>query len=72
MSFLDIKDPVERTTLVKDYVTAMKTFKQHNMINREMMLAIADELQFVIAAKQATEETGKEFVPMKKTLTDID
>ena len=36
MTFLDIKDPAERATLVKEYVTAMKTVKQHNMANREL------------------------------------
>ena len=45
MSFLDIKDPAERATLVKEYVTAMKTAKQRIMENREMKLGIGDELQ---------------------------
>ena len=63
--FIDIKD------------TAMKTVKQRNMVNREMKLAIGDELQtlfhpIVNATKQAAEETRKEFTPMRKTLTDID
>ena len=77
MSSLDIKDPAERATLVKEYVTAMKTAKQRNMVNREMKLAIGDELQtlfhpIVNATKQAAEEPRKELAPMKKTLTDID
>ena len=77
MSFLDIKDPVERATLVKEYVTAMKTVKQLNMMKREMKLAIGDELQIlshsiVNATKQAAEETRKELEPMKKKLADID
>ena len=77
ISFLDIRDPAERATLVKEYVTAMKTVKQRNMVNREMKLAIGDELQtlfhpIVNAIKQAAEETRKELAPMKKTLTDID
>ena len=47
------------------------------MVNREMKLAIRDELQtlfhsIVNANKQASEETRKELAPMKKTLTDID
>ena len=72
--FLDIKDTAERVTLVKEYVTAMKTAKQRNMANREMTLAIGDELQtlfhpIVNATKQAAEETRKELAPMKKTLT---
>ena len=72
-----MKDPAERAILVKEYVTAMKTVKQRNMVNREMKLAIGDELQtlfhpIVNAAKQAAEETRKELIPMKKTLTDID
>ena len=46
MSFFDIKDPVRRATLVKD-VTAMKTAKQRNMVNREMKLAIGDGLQTI-------------------------
>ena len=76
MSFLDIKDPSERTTLVKEYVTAMKTVKQRNMMDREMKLAIGEVLQtlshpIVNATKQAAEETRKELTPMKKTLTDI-
>ena len=70
MSFLDIKDPAER-------VTAMKTVKQRNMVNREMKLAIGVELQtlfhpIVNATKQAAEETRKELEPMKETLTGID
>ena len=77
MSFLDIKDPAERATLVKEYVTAMKTVKQRNMANRELELAIGDELQtlfhpIVDATEQAAEKTRKELEPMKKTLTDID
>ena len=47
------------------------------MVNREMKLAIGDELQtlfhlIVSATKQADEETRKELAPMKKTLSDID
>ena len=77
MSYLDIKDTAEKATLVKEYVTAMKTVKQRNMVNRELKLAIGDELQtlfhpIVNATKQAAEETKKELAPMKKTLTDID
>ena len=77
MSFLDIKDPAERATLVKEYVTAMKTVKQRNMMKRELKVAIGDELQtlfhpIVNATKQAAEETRKELEPMKKTLADID
>ena len=77
MSFLDIKDPAEKTTLVKEYVVMMKTVKQRNMVNREMKLAIGDELQtffhpIVNVTKQTAEETRKEVAPMKKTLTDID
>ena len=64
MSFRDIKDTAERATLVKKYVTAMKTVKQRNMMKREMKLAIGDELQtlfhpIVNATKQAAEETRK-------------
>ena len=77
MSFLDIKDPAERTTLVKEYVTSMKTVKQRNMMKREMKLEIGDELQTLFhpifnAIKQAAEETRKELEPMNKTLSDID
>ena len=77
MLFLDIKDPAKRATLVKEYVTAIKTVKQRNTVNREMKLAIGDELQtlfhpIVNATKQAAEETRKELALMKKTLTDID
>ena len=69
MSFLDIKDPAKRATLVKGYVTAMKTVKQRIMANRELKLAIGDELQtlfhpIVNATKQADEETRKELEPM--------
>ena len=51
--------------LVNEYVTAMKTVKQRNMANREMKLAVGDELQtlfhpIVNATKQAAEETRKE------------
>ena len=75
MSFLDIKDPGERTTLVKEYVTAMKTVKQRNIVKREMKLAIGDELQtlfhpIVNTTKRAAEGTRKELESMKKTLMD--
>ena len=75
MSFLDIRDPAERANLVKEYVTAMKTVKQRNMVNREMKLAIGYELPtlfhpIVNATKEEDEETRKELAPMKKTLTD--
>ena len=67
------KDPAERATLVKEYVTAMKTVKQRNMANRELKLAIGDELQTLFhPIAEAAEETRKELEPMKKTLTDID
>ena len=77
MSFLDINDPAERVTLVKEYVTAMKTVKQRNMMKREMKLAIGDELRtlfdpIVNETKQAAEETRKELEPMRKPLADID
>ena len=77
MSFLGIKDPSKRATIVKEYVTAMKTVQQCNMVNREMKPSIGDELialfhPIVNATKQAAEETRKELAPMKKTLTDID
>ena len=45
VTFLDIKDPAKRVTLVKEYVTTMKTVKQRNMVNREKKLAIGDKLQ---------------------------
>ena len=75
MSFLDINDPAKRTTLVKEYVTVMKTVKQRNMMNREMKLAIGDELQtlfhpIVNATKQAAEGTRRELESMKKPLRD--
>ena len=48
--------------LVDEYVTAMKTFRLRNMVNREMKLAIGVELQTlsyptVSATKQDGEET---------------
>ena len=75
MPLLDIKDPAKRVSLVQEYVTAMKNVKQRNMVDREMKLAIGDELQtffqsIVNATKQAAEETSKELAPMRKTLTD--
>ena len=77
MLFLDIKDPAERATLVKEYVTAIKTVKQRNMMKQEMKLVIGDELQtlfhpIVNETKQAAEETRKELEPMKNKLLDID
>ena len=77
MSFLDIKNPAERASLVKEYVTAMKTVNPRNMMKQEMKLAIGDELQtlfhpIVNATKQAAEETREELEPMKETLTGID
>ena len=64
MSFLEIKDPMKRAALVKEYVTAMKTVKQRNMTNREMMLMIGGELQtlfhpIVNATKQSAKRPGK-------------
>ena len=78
MSFLDIKDPAERATLVKEYVTAIKTVKQRNKTKRESELPIGvnEELQTyfrpgVNATKLAAETTREEFELMKKTLADI-
>ena len=47
------------------------------MVNREMKLAIGDELQtpflpIVNTNKQTAEEIRKELAPMNKTLTDVD
>ena len=77
MSFLDIKYPSKRATVVKEYGTAIKAVKQCNVVNREIKLVIGDELQtlfhpIVNATKQAAEETRKELASMKKALTDID
>ena len=76
MSFLDIKDPAERATLVRVSYSD-ENCQQRNMMKREMKLAIGDELQTLFhpifnATKQAAEETGKELEPMKKKLSDID
>ena len=77
MSFFDIKDAAESATLLKEYVTAMKTVKQRNMANRELKLTTGDELQtlfhsIVNATEKAAEEPRKELEPMKKMLADID
>ena len=45
LSFPDMTDPAKRTALVDEYVKAMKTVRRRNMVNREMKLAIAEELQ---------------------------
>ena len=55
----------------------MKTVRRRNMVNREMKLAIGEELQalfhpIVSATKQAAEKTAEELVPVKKALEDID
>ena len=47
------------------------------MVNREMKLAIGEELQtlfhpIVSATKQAAEKTAEELVPVKNALEDID
>ena len=62
------KGPSKRATLASEYVTAIKTVKQRNMVNREMKLTIGDELQtlfhpIVNATKQAAEESRKELAP---------
>ena len=59
MSFLDIK------ALVDEYVKAMKTVRKRNMVNREMKLAIGEELQTLFhpigsATKQDAEKTVEE------------
>ena len=77
MSFLDIEYPAKRTALFDEYVKAMKTVRQRNMVNCEMSLAIGEELQtlfhpIISATKQASEKTAKELVPAKKALEDID
>ena len=71
MSFLDKKDPAKRTALVNEYIKATKTVRRRNMVNREMKLAIAEELQtlfhpIVSATKQAAEKTAEDFAPVKK------
>ena len=76
MSFLDIKDPTKRTALADEYVKAMKTVRRRNMVNREMKLAIGEELQtlfypIVSATKPAAEKTLEELAPVKKALEDV-
>ena len=68
MSFLDIKDPTK---------LSMKTVRRRNMVNREMKLAIGEELQtlsnrIVSATKHAAEKTVEELAPVKKALEDTD
>ena len=77
MSFLDIKDPAKRRALVDEYVKTIKTVRQRNMVNREMKLAIGEELQILLhpivsATKQAAEKTAEELAPVKKALEDSD
>ena len=77
MSFLDINDPTKRMALVDEYVKAMKTIRQRSMVNREMKLAIGEDLQtlfhpIVSATKLAAEKTVEEMVPVKYALEDID
>ena len=65
MSFLDIRDPAKRTALVDEYIKAMKTVRRRNMVNREIKLAIGEELQtlfhpIVSATKQAAGKTVEE------------
>ena len=77
MSFLDIKNPAKRMALVDEYVKAMKTIRQRNIVNHEMKLAIWEELQtlfhpIVSVTKQAAEKTAEVLVPVKKALEDID
>ena len=77
MSFLDIKYPAKRMALVGEYVKAMKTVRRRTMVNREMKLAIGEELQTLFhpiasATKQAAEKTAEELVPVKKALEYID
>ena len=69
--------PAKRMALVNEYVKAMKTVCRPNMVNREMKLAIGEELQTlfhldVSVTKQAAEKTAEELVPVKKALEDID
>ena len=47
MSFLEIKYPTKRTALVDEYVKAIETVRRRNMVNREMKLAIGEELQTI-------------------------
>ena len=69
MSFPDIKDPAQRMALFDEYVKAMKTVRQRNMVNRETKLAIGEEMQtlfhpIVSATKPAAEKTAEELVPV--------
>ena len=78
MSFLGIKDPAKRTARVDEYVKTMKTVRRRNMVNREMKLAIGEELQTLIhpivsATKRDAEKmTVEELAPVKKAIENID
>ena len=71
------KDPAERTALVDEYVKAMMIVRRRNMVNREMKVAIGEELQTLShpianSTKQAAEEEdAEELAPVKKVLEDI-
>ena len=56
---------------IDQYVKAMKTVRQRNMANREMKLAMGEELQtllhpIVSATRQAAEKTAEELATVKK------
>ena len=64
MSFLDIKDPAKKATLVRDYVTAMKTVKQLNMVNRQMKL----EMNYKLFSIQLSMRVNKQPKRLGKSL----
>ena len=71
------KGSSETNVLVDEYAKAMKTVRQRNMVNREMKLAIGEELHIlfhpiVSATKQAAKKTAEELAPVWKALEDID
>ena len=77
VSFRDIKDPAKRTALVDEYGKAMKTARQRNIVNREMKLAVGEELHtlfhpIISATKQVAKKAAEVLVHVKKALEDID
>ena len=76
MSFLKIKDPKKRDSIVADYIDTQKRIQQRNLDERVMSLTHEEDLQnmfkpVINAAEKASTSIKKELAPIQNNLSDL-
>ena len=75
MSFINIKDPVERDAKVADYVATVKRLQQRNLEERSDLAACQRHLEesfkpIVASNQKMAQDIIKDLIPIKEELKD--